>query len=70
MSLGAILLVDDEPVMRQLLRAALAPTGARLLEAEDGAEALELAWTDVLASVTASDARHWFAHCGYRTAPK
>lgn len=33
-------------------------------------EALELAWTDVLASVTASDARHWFAHCGYRTAPK
>ena len=32
-------------------------------------EALELAWTDALASVTASDARHWFAHCGYCTAP-
>lgn len=32
-------------------------------------EALELAWTDALASVTDSDARHWFAHCGYCTAP-
>ena len=32
-------------------------------------EALALAWTDALASVTASDARHWFAHCGYRAAP-
>jgi transposase len=32
-------------------------------------ETLELAWTDALASVTASDARHWFAHCGYCTAP-
>jgi transposase len=32
-------------------------------------EALELAWTKALASVTASDARHWFAHCGYCTAP-
>lgn len=32
-------------------------------------DALALAWTDTLASVTHSDARHWFAHCGYRTAP-
>jgi transposase len=32
-------------------------------------EALDLAWTDALASVTPSDARHWFAHCGYRIAP-
>jgi len=32
-------------------------------------EALELAWTVALACVTASDARHWFAHCGYCTAP-
>ena len=32
-------------------------------------DALELAWTDALASVTDSDARHWFAHCGYCTAP-
>jgi transposase len=32
-------------------------------------EALELAWPDALASVTASDARHWFAHCGYCTEP-
>jgi transposase len=32
-------------------------------------EALELAWTEALVTVTASDARHWFAHCGYCTAP-
>jgi transposase len=32
-------------------------------------EALELAWTEALASVTTSDARHWFAHCGYCTEP-
>lgn len=32
-------------------------------------EALELAWTEALASVTARDALHWFAHCGYCTAP-
>jgi len=32
-------------------------------------ESLELAWRDALASVTARDARHWVAHCGYRTAP-
>lgn len=32
-------------------------------------EALELAWTEALTSVTARDAFHWFAHCGYCTAP-
>jgi transposase len=32
-------------------------------------EALELAWAEALASVTARDALHWFAHCGYCTAP-
>lgn len=32
-------------------------------------ETLELAWTDALETVTASDARQWFAHCGYCTAP-
>jgi transposase len=30
-------------------------------------EALELAWTAALASITTYDARHWFAHCGYCT---
>jgi hypothetical protein len=29
----------------------------------------DLAWTEVLAAGAAGDARHWFAHCGYRTAP-
>jgi len=32
-------------------------------------EALEQAWVEALPSITASDARHWFAHCGHRTAP-
>lgn len=32
-------------------------------------EALELAWTEALGCVTASDARHWFSHCGYCTVP-
>lgn len=32
-------------------------------------EALELAWTEALATITTSDARHWFAHCGYCTVP-
>jgi len=32
-------------------------------------ETLDLAWTEALASVTTSDTRHWFAHCGYCTAP-
>jgi transposase len=31
-------------------------------------EALEEAWNEALSSITVSDARHWFAHCGYRTA--
>ena len=31
--------------------------------------ALALAWTDALALVTSSDARPWFAHCGYCTEP-
>ena len=46
MSTGTILLVDDEPVMRELLHAALAPTGARLLEAFEGSQALEMAWDE------------------------
>jgi transposase len=32
-------------------------------------EALEEAWTAVLPLGTARDARQWFAHCGYCTAP-
>lgn len=32
-------------------------------------EALDLAWSAALATVTPSDARHWFAHCGYCTTP-
>jgi transposase len=32
-------------------------------------EALEQALTDVLTTIPARDARQWFAHCGYRTAP-
>lgn len=32
-------------------------------------EALEEAWTEVLPLITARDARQWFAHCAYRTAP-
>lgn len=32
-------------------------------------EALEEAWTEVLPLITARDARQWFAHCGYCTAP-
>jgi CheY-like chemotaxis protein len=39
-----ILIVDDEPVVRALLRAALEPAGSRLVEAADGSEALESAW--------------------------
>jgi transposase len=33
-------------------------------------EALERAWTKALGTITAQDAHHWFAHCGYRTARK
>jgi len=32
-------------------------------------EVWEVAWADALACITPSDARHWLAHCGYRTAP-
>jgi CheY-like chemotaxis protein len=42
----SILVVDDEPVVRALLRAALEPTGSRLVEAADGSEALEVAWRE------------------------
>lgn len=41
-----ILLVDDEPVVRALLRVALEPTGSRFVEAADGCEALEVAWRE------------------------
>ena len=42
----SILVVDDEPVVRALLRAALEPTGSRLVEACDGSEAIEVAWRE------------------------
>jgi transposase len=32
-------------------------------------ESLDLAWTEALAGITPSDARNWFAHCGYCTEP-
>jgi len=32
-------------------------------------EALEQALADALTTITAQDARQWFTHCGYRTAP-
>lgn len=38
-----ILVVDDEPTIRVLIRAALEGTGYRLLEAPDGASALQMA---------------------------
>jgi DNA-binding response OmpR family regulator len=41
-----VLVVDDEPVVRELLRAALKPVASRLLEAADGNQALELAWQE------------------------
>lgn len=40
----SVLVVDDHPVNRELLKLALAPTGARVVTAEDGAEACDL-WT-------------------------
>ena len=43
---NCILVVDDEPVVRALLRAALEPAGSRLVEALDGCEALEVAWRE------------------------
>ena len=41
-----ILIVDDEPVVRALLTAALEPAGSRIVEAADGSEALEAAWRE------------------------
>ena len=41
-----ILIVDDEPVVRALLVAALEPIGARIVEAADSSEALEVAWLE------------------------
>jgi CheY-like chemotaxis protein len=38
-----VLAVDDEPTIRVLIRAALEGTGYRLLEAADGASALQIA---------------------------
>jgi len=43
---SCILVVDDEPVVRALLRAALEPAGSRVVEALDGSEALEVAWRE------------------------
>ncbi|MEN9576269.1 MAG: hypothetical protein RL514_4124 [Verrucomicrobiota bacterium] len=39
---GAVLVVDDNPVIRQILRRALEHEGFRVLEAETGAKALAL----------------------------
>ena len=41
--MATILVVDDEPTIRLLVRAALEETGHRLLEAADGSTALDLA---------------------------
>jgi DNA-binding response OmpR family regulator len=43
-SAATVLVVDDEPVVRALLRAALEPAGLHLLESADGTEALEISW--------------------------
>jgi two-component system KDP operon response regulator KdpE len=43
---GTILIVDDEPVVRALLRAALEPVASRLLESADGEDAIELSWQE------------------------
>jgi CheY-like chemotaxis protein len=40
--LGTILFVDDEPEVRSIARLALEPLGYTLIEAEDGAKALEI----------------------------
>lgn len=40
--LGTILFVDDEPEVRSIARLALEPLGYKLIEAEDGAKALEI----------------------------
>ncbi len=41
-----ILIVDDEPVMRSLLRSSLEPIGARIVEAANGPDALDIAWRE------------------------
>lgn len=38
-----VLIVDDEPAIRRLVRAALEPSGYRILEARDGPEAIAAA---------------------------
>lgn len=43
---ATVLIVDDEPVVRALLKAALEPTGSRLVEAADGGEAVDTAWRE------------------------
>jgi two-component system response regulator VicR len=43
---ATVLIVDDEPVVRALLKAALEPTGSRLVEAADGGEAVDMAWRE------------------------
>jgi CheY-like chemotaxis protein len=40
--LGTILFVDDEPEVRAIARLALEPSGYTMIEAEDGAKALEI----------------------------
>ena len=45
-STATILIVDDEPVVRALLRAALEPMGSRVIDAVDGEAALEVAWNE------------------------
>ena len=42
MLLGRVLLVDDEPVLRRVMRRALERAGIEVLEAANGHEALEL----------------------------
>jgi two-component system OmpR family response regulator len=41
-----IMIVDDEPVVREVLKAALEPAGANIVEAYDGSHALEVAWRE------------------------
>jgi CheY-like chemotaxis protein len=43
---ATVLIVDDAPVVRALLKAALEPTGSRLVEAADGGDAVDAAWRE------------------------
>ena len=43
---ATVLVVDDEPVVRALLRAVLEPAGSLVFEAADGNEAIEKAWRE------------------------